>query len=164
MYYSIIIFVPFCNNTIYTPFVNGVSFPCVYDEVVILEDFDLLCNQIMPTLIIVVFSIALLLRVVWQNTRIHGMIQRRRQRKMVIQLISISILHLFLNGPWAFILLLQLFRLQSNIMNILTPYAFFISYYIIFLLPFVCCGSLPELKKKVKKLLDCQQPRRIIPS
>jgi hypothetical protein len=118
----------------------------------------------MPTLIIVVFSITLLLRVLWQKTRMHRTIQWRRQRKMLIQLLSISILYLFLNVPWAFILLLQFFGLESKIMDIFTPYAFFIGYYIIFLLPFVCCGSLPQIKMKLKKLLCCQQPPRIFPS
>jgi hypothetical protein len=162
-YYGIVIFVPFCENTIYRPFVDGVSYPCVYDNV-ILQNFDLLCHQIMPTLIIVVFSITLLLRVLWQKTRMHRTIQWRRQRKMLIQLLSISILYLFLNVPWAFILLLQFFGLESKIMDIFTPYAFFIGYYIIFLLPFVCCGSLPQIKMKLKKLLCCQQPPRIFPS
>jgi len=163
LYYSIIIFVPFCENTIYRPFINGVSYPCVYDNV-ILQNFDLLCHQIMPTLIIVFFSITLLLRVLWQKTRMNRMIQWRRQQKMLIQLLSISILYLFLNVPWAFTLLLHFFGLQSNIMDIFTPYAFFISYYIIFLLPLVCCGSLPQIKMKLKKLLCCQQPPRIFPS
>jgi hypothetical protein len=44
-------------------------------------------------------------------------------------------------------------------------YADFFAYYGNFLLPFVCAGSLPELKKKIKMLFPCwtRQARIVAP-
>jgi hypothetical protein len=49
----------------------------------------------MSSLIIVFFSIALLLGVLWQKTHSCRSIRWWRERKMIIQLLSISILYLF---------------------------------------------------------------------
>jgi hypothetical protein len=38
----------------------------------------------------------------------------------------------------------------------------FFANYIIFLFPYVCCGTMPELGKKLKKLFFCRKQRQVI--
>jgi hypothetical protein len=61
--------------------------------------WDAIVHQALPNLIIVVFSIALLARILYQKHRIHWAIQWRKYRTMIVQLLSISILYLIFAFP-----------------------------------------------------------------
>jgi len=162
-YCFIIIYFPSCENLYYHSYINGVPIPCAIDKTII-GKYDLICHQIIPTFTIVISSIALFIRVLYQKTRLHRLIQWRKQRKMAIQLLSISILYIFLNFPWTFIDLCYEIGLAVNDVQKFRSYAYYFSCYIIFLFPFVCCGSLPELQKKLKKFLRCKRNQRVVAS
>ena len=81
-----------------------------------------------------------------QKRRLHGTINWRKQRKMIIQLLSISIIYFIFNAPYALVFLALRLGLSTNIGVEFSLYAAFFSYYITFLLPFVACGTLPELE------------------
>ncbi|CAF3515314.1 unnamed protein product [Rotaria sp. Silwood1] len=114
--------------------------------------FDLICHQIIPSLIIIILTIVLLLRVRWQKNHFNQSIDWKKQRRMIFQILSISILYFLFYGPWILVMIcVQFSSLKSIALNMMT-YAFFLSDYFIFLLPFVCYASLPEIQLKLKKL------------
>jgi hypothetical protein len=118
-----------------------------------------------PTIIIVVFSMALLVRVLYQKSSLCRKIQWRKQRKMTIQLLSITILYQLLNFPWAFLQFCQMIKAPVDVNGQAFSVAYFSPYYLIFFFPFVCCDTLSKLRKKLKKFFFCQQqpPRAIRP-
>ena len=160
-YCFIILYFSPCGNVFYHSHINGVPVPCVIDKTIIAK-YDLICHQMIPTFTIVIFSIGLLVRVLYQKTRLNRSLQWRKQRKMAIQLLSISILYLSFNFPWTFIDLCYEIGLSVGDVFKFRSYAYFFSCYIIFLFPFVCCGTLPELRKKLNRVLCCKNNRRKI--
>jgi hypothetical protein len=137
VWYSVTILFPFCFNLI--------DQHCMLFNPSI-KYFDLICNQFLPSLIIIIFSIALLIRARWEKAQ-------SKQRLMIFQILSISILYFIFYTPWLFVLICLQFHSLENIGLNWMPYAYFFSYYFIFLFPFVCCASLPEVQIKLKKLL-----------
>jgi hypothetical protein len=149
VWYSVIILFPSCDDIIHQP---NIPYPCMmYDSSI--KYFDLICHQVLPSFVIIIFSIALVLRARWQKT---GSTKPAKQRKLIFQILSISILYLIFCSPWAFVLISFQFNSLENIGLNLMPYAYFFSYYFIFLFPFVCCASLPEVLFKLKNAL-CRQ-------
>ncbi|CAF2944454.1 unnamed protein product [Rotaria sp. Silwood2] len=164
IYYCIIIFAPFCPYIFYRLPAYGVPFPCIYYYVNIIAIWELVCHQIIPIFIIILFSLSLLIRVLWKKSRLHRSIQWRKQRKMTIQLLSVSILYITFSAPGVFLNISYEFGVSRAVGITFMSYAYFFSYYIVFLFPFVCLGTLPELKKKLEKLFWYQrQGRRIAP-
>lgn len=148
VYYCLVYFGPFCENSFDSFVAGGVYIPCVFSKT-ILGVWDLLVHQVIPTFLIIIFSAALVVRVLWQKRRFHQQMQWRKIRKMTIQLISIVTLYLLFNGPWTFVLFAYQCGLAENIAFVAMSYTIYFYYYVIFLFPFVCCGFLPELRKKV---------------
>lgn len=155
-YLIVVIFLPcpYPNNQ--HP-LHGVPAPCLYDNVFVIT-WDLICHQIIPTIIIVTFSIALLVRVLYQKASLRRKIQWRKQRKMTIQLLSIAVLYQLFNFPWTFIQLCLMVKLPVDIDGEAFAIAFFAPYYLISFFPFVCWGTLPELGTKLKRLYVCRRP------
>jgi hypothetical protein len=162
IYYSTITFGPFCKNSFEEYLAMGTFIPCVFN-IPILGTLELIGQEAVPTLMIVIFSIALILRVTEQKRRVNQPIQRRKHRKMTIQLISISSLYLLLNVPGIILLLGSRYGLSQSVTAIPFAYILFFRNYIIFLFPFVCCASLSELRKKFKDLLRWRQRNRVAP-
>jgi hypothetical protein len=151
VYYYVITFGPFCKNSFVFFLAGGYIIPCVYANKALVT-WDILAYQVIPTLIIVIFSIALIIRTVQQKRRMHQPILWRKYRAMTIELLSISVLYLGFNSPWAIILFATRYGLSPKIARIYAFYGLYLRNYIIFLLPFVCCGSLPELRDKIKRI------------
>ncbi|CAF1403179.1 unnamed protein product [Adineta steineri] len=160
VYYSVTTFGPFCKNSFVSFLAGGYIIPCVYGNKV-LAMWELLAHQVIPTLIIVIFSISLIIRALQQKQRVNQRIQWRKYRKMTIQLLSISALYLAFNSPWVFILFASQYGLPPNITRIYTFYGLYFRNYVIFLFPFVCFGSLSELRDEFKKkFLWCRRQHR----
>lgn len=155
-YYLVIFFVPFCENSFdYSQMFGLKSIHCIYANPFIPE-WDLMFNQIVPALIIVVCSLALLMRVLWQKHRLFRSIHWRQQRKMMFQLLSITLIYLIFNVPCSLYYLAYHVGLLSSLNGQISFYLGFFAYYLAFLFPFVCCGTLPKLTMKMKKLLRWQ--------
>ncbi|CAF1561879.1 unnamed protein product, partial [Adineta steineri] len=88
-------------------------------------------------------------RVIRQKHRIHGAIQWKKQRKLAIQMISLSLLYMAFSLPFTIIDLVRLYE-QSDWGSEVLPLFFFLSYFTILLLPYVCLSNLPDLWKKLK--------------
>jgi hypothetical protein len=79
---------------------------------------------------------------------------------MIIQLISISIIYFVFNVPYTLITFAYYLGLPRTVWAEFTLYANFFKYYIPFLIPFVACGTLPELGTKLKRLVCCPRQQR----
>jgi hypothetical protein len=162
VYNSIIIIAPPCENTFdYTELVCGD--PLCYYDVQSVAMWDVIVDDIIPTIIIIVCSISLLLRIIYQKHRMRQPIRWRNHRKMTIQLLSISVLYLVIYIPGILMELIYLCGVSENVGADFVMYAEFMTHYGNILLPFVCAVSMPELKTKVKKIfLCCRRQIRVV--
>jgi hypothetical protein len=162
IFYFIVIFFPPCHNTYnYTlPVCN--NFPC-YLEDSILGKWDSIVNSILPTILISFFIVTLLIRVYLQKRRLRQPIRWRKQRKMIVQLVPISVLYLTINIPLNILMLAHLCGLSERVGGSVQLYFDFLCYLIVLLFPFFCIGSLSELRKKIKllKLFSVRPQRRV---
>ncbi|CAF1499491.1 unnamed protein product, partial [Rotaria sordida] len=157
--YMIINLFLYCNHRYHTTIIFCGFYSCAHDSRAY-SMFEFITGGITNSLIIVIFSLSLIIRLIRQKHRLNQQVKWRRHRKMIIQLISI-------------ILLLYIFYLPNVITGILSScgvpwsyienfvvYGQFFSYFIHFLLPFVCAGTLPHLKNKIRNTLQlCQWHR-----
>ena len=143
---------------IYTLLACGQS-PC-YGDVVSLNTWDYLGNGILCTFIETVSSAALLIRVFWQKRRARQRMRWRRHRKMAFQLLSISCLSLTIVFPQSLIFVIQQAGgpPMSDFGAETIPYFVYLYAFFIFLLPFICLGTLPELWPKILFFRPKQQP------
>ena len=152
-YISIVIIFPSCENTYdYDQLVCG--YPLCYYELRLVTVWDVIVNHSVPILLIIVGSVGLLLRIVNQKSRIRQPIRWRNYRKLTIQLLSISFVYLILHTPHTLMEFMYLCGIPEEVGEDFMNYAEFFSYYSNILLPFICAGSIPELKTKVKHLFS----------
>ena len=104
------------------------------------------------------FNMTLLVRVIRQKYRIHRLVQWKRQRKLSVQMIALSILYLVLAFPIELVYLVQLYR-SPDWGAQAVPILYFISYFAILVFPFICLGNIPQLWKKLNKCNTRRQRR-----
>ncbi|CAF1478452.1 unnamed protein product [Adineta ricciae] len=160
LFYIVVFFVVQCNNGYGDPS-QTIIYPCAFENEK-LALYDNIVHSIFPTLSIVIFSFALLFRILWQKYHIHGHINWRQNRKMTIQVLSISFIYLILTFPYFFVDFLQFCGIPSYIGASFTKVAVNGIYYMMFLFPIVSIGALPELRGKMKKILQLPCQQRII--
>lgn len=158
IYFSLVHFAPFCKSSFEGFLAGGIHIPCVFDRTT-LGMWDLIFHQVCPTLIIVFVSLALLIRSIYQKSRLQQGMQWRKHRKMIIQLLSISTIYIVFNGPWVLVIFSYQYGLPESIANHALVYTGFLYYYVIFCFPLVCLLSLPELRNKFqwKKIFNFHQ-------
>ena len=161
-YISIVIIFTSCENSYdYDQLVCG--YPLCYYELRLVTMWDVIVNHSVPILLIIVGSVGLLLRIVNQKSRIRQPIRWRNYRKLTIQLLSISFVYLILHTPHTLMEFMYLCGIPEEVGEDFMNYAEFFSYYSNILLPFICAGSIPELKTKVKHLLSwCGRSKRTV--
>jgi hypothetical protein len=131
----------------------------------ILSKYDLIVNQIIPVLIVIIFTLGLFFRFQLQKSRLRQSVEWRKQRKLIIQVLSIFIIFSGFQFPWTILELCCLFGLSLDSLGNIPNYMFFFGNHVIFLFPFVCCGTLPDIGKKLEKILCWKkQDRRIVPA
>ena len=151
IYYSFVIFLSNCQNI--DPSIATLSFyPCAYVNSGTLYLYEVIANQIAPVFLVVIASVILLIRVIWQKYRIHQEVRWRQHRRMTIQLSSISLLYLLFPAPYCSVVLLNLVGVSisgiSSLIDTLAP----VIYYVTLLHPVVCFFSMTELQKVVSRL------------
>lgn len=161
IFYVVVYFFPSCQNR-FRPSSLVCIFPCLYDSY-ILSMWDYIVHQIIPILAITIFSIGLLVRVLWQKNRMRRTIHWRKHRKMTVQALSIAFLYLVILLPYTLVYILyDIYYLSSSLLTELSIYTVFFSYFIILLFPFVCVCSLPELKIRMKNILHLRRQTQLI--
>ncbi|CAF0738113.1 unnamed protein product [Adineta ricciae] len=154
-FYFLAIFFPSCeNHFIYT--ILYCAYPCYYFVSDFRNFWDLVFNGVTPPLIISLFNILLLARVLYQkHVRLHQPVVWRKHRRLTIQVVSVSLLYLSNIFPAMVIGLLRICGYSTEIGDKILTYTTFFAYFTSILLPFVCLGSLPELRLKLKQILQC---------
>ncbi|CAF0786545.1 unnamed protein product [Adineta ricciae] len=158
VYFLIYILFPTCEDIIDPSPFNGVPIPCMLSQS-FLGKWDTICHQIIATFIIIISSSALLFRILRQKSRLNRAIQWRKQRKMTIQLLTISFLYLIFNFPRTIMQICVYSGLQTELLINIYFNSIFLAVYVIFFFPFVCCGAMPELNKKLRKIFLCHRKK-----
>jgi hypothetical protein len=122
----------------------------------LVDAWDSAVDYIIPIFTIVISSLALLLRVLYQKHRIHQRIQWRNYRKMAVQLLSISAIYILFLFPWTILYTAYTAGLPGSVGADYYSINSYLSYFVVMLTPFVCVMSLPELRKKCTSILFCQ--------
>jgi hypothetical protein len=125
---------------------------CYYSHNEILAEFDWIGNTAVPTIVILLANVALVIRVIKQKRRRQQPIPWSKQRRMTLQLLSMSSLYLITWIPSIVTGLIQQFKPSSFLYQIQEDYISDLTYLICLLLPWMCIGLLPEFKKWVFKL------------
>ncbi|CAF0914639.1 unnamed protein product [Adineta ricciae] len=162
IFYVMVIFFPPCQNRYnYTlPVCN--NFPCYLHDP-ILGKWDSCVNNIFPTVLISLFVVALVLRVYRQKRRLNQPIQWRKQRKLIIQLVPISVLYLIVNIPLNFLIFVHLCGVLEQSGGDVQLTFDFLGYLLILIFPFVNLASISELRKKtsLQRLFSMRTQRRV---
>ena len=151
VYYIIILSIFSCDN-MYSYTQEWCLYPCYYDNET-LALYDTIVNSIIPTPIIILFSITLIIRVIKQKQTLHRHVQWRKYRRMIIQLLSISAMFLLFNLPMTSLVLAQVCGLPIGATGQFEYYTYYLYRFISLLMPFVCLISLPEIRKKIKQMI-----------
>ena len=129
-----------------------------------LSMWDIVANFILPVVVIVLFSVALVARVVYRRCRAHGRIEWRNYRKMAVQLLSISAIYfVFLLPPMVFNAAYAAGLPWDGGSDYYWATQYF-GYYTVLLTPFVCIVSLPELRSRWQGLFFFGQRQRVSPT
>ena len=155
LWHSMVILIPSCIKIHNQSSSDTILYPCIF-EYPIIKYFDVVCHQIIPSFVITICSLLFLFRVRWQKSQFNPLFDRIKQRKMIFEILSISILHFIFCGPWTLVIISFQFGFLEYIFVNFVSYAFFSSHYFIVLFPFICCALLPELPLKFKKFLCCK--------
>ena len=151
-YGLIVALFPPCENIFdYNSVVCG--YPLCYTEHESIGMWDISINHVIATSGIILGCLVLLGRIIYQKKRFRRPIRWRQDRKMAIQLLSIAVLYLILYIPQMLIEIAHECCLSEDIGSSFLPYAKFFSYYVNFLLPFVCANSLPGFKEKIRRII-----------
>jgi hypothetical protein len=149
-FYIGVIFFPPCENIFdFESLACGLS-PC-YEEISYLNIWDYLGNGIICAFIETIFSMALLIRILWQKHRARQRVNWRKHRKMAFQLLPVSCLSLTIVFPLSLLAVIQQIGGPSmtNFGAAVQPYLFYLYTFVVFLLPFICLVNLPELWPKL---------------
>lgn len=130
--------------------------PC-YQADPLLGLWDFIGNNILPSLLVALFSGILLIRVVRQKRRLHQQVQWRKQRRLISQLLAISVLNIVINVPLNLVSLARLCGLPDDYGVEAQHYFYFSCYFLIFFFPFVCLFSYPEIVRKIPFLRLCRK-------
>lgn len=157
-FYIGVIFFPPCENVFdYSYEACGMA-PC-YEAIYWLNIWDYVIHGICCTLIEAIGSITLLIRVIWGRYRAQRRVHWKKHRRMTIQLLSISTLSLGITLPQTAISSIQeLAPGMENFAYVVGSYFFYLTTFVILLLPLVSIASFPELWPRI---LCCRKRRQL---
>lgn len=151
LFYIVAVFLHPCQKTFHftLPLCGQ---PCFTDDS-IFSLYDLFVHSWLPIVLIVVFSLGLILRVLYPKVVLRQQqVQWRRYRRMVLQLCAISSLYMIIVGPYCLMEVLDLlFGLPERVMYVKSIHLFYLYWLLTLLLPFVCLGCLPEVTNRFRQ-------------
>ncbi|CAF3811668.1 unnamed protein product [Adineta steineri] len=148
LYFGLVVIYPCEAAFDYTQFVCGGA---CYEYQFTLGLFDWLSNVFGPVIIGVIATTLLIVRVLIQKRRVHQREIWRRNRKMVVQLASISIMYVIIWIPNVICFIVPLIVSSPLSSQIETGFLNYLQYMICLLCPFMCLIGLPEIRDSFKK-------------
>lgn len=141
LFYGVAIFFPPCAHSFQYTDAWCSSF-CLYENSSF-ATYQLVINEILFTVLIGLFSVALVFRVILRkHIRLRQPIQWRKHRKMTIQLIAIASNYLLFHLVDMIILITKPFDLNSDFGLTFEIYISFVNYFAELVLPFICLAAL----------------------
>lgn len=157
IFYIVLVFFIPCDHVLdYTQQSCGGA--CAY-QIEALSMFDGFANGAVPTLIIVLFNIALFIRFIKQRKNFHRQVEWRKCRRMIIQLFSCSLPFFIFNLPLICIYVAQALGLPYGATGQFEMFVYFLAYFLMLCMPFVCIGSLLEISNRTKRLTTRLAPQ-----
>ncbi|CAF1181986.1 unnamed protein product [Adineta steineri] len=157
-YFAIYFIVP-CPITM-----NYTKLGCGYYSCVLITPsvsmYDTVVNFLLSPFIIVIFSVALIIRVLASKCRTRQRIQWRNYRNMAIPLLSISLLYIIVYCPPFFLYTAYKAGLTQIVATSYYSITASLDYYAITFTPIICALSLSELRTKFKICFPCCRRRR----
>jgi hypothetical protein len=150
LYLIIVVFYP-CDGTQWDYSSNACGLAncyLVYNKV--LATYDWAVDNGLPMIVIILANAALVVRVIRQKLRRQGAVSWRKQRRMTLQLLSISSLYFIAWFPNLVIGLIQQLILPTFLIEIQMQYIFYLTYLVCLLVPWVCLGLFPEFIKWIR--------------
>lgn len=158
-FYTITLFFPSCQHTYEYTLPVCAATPChLLDP--ILGIWDMGIHGCLSTMIIACFSFALLIRVIMKKRRDRRIFKWKKYRKMITQLLFISTLYVVFNLPIMVMSLARLCGLPPDIGLEEQLIFFFLTYWVMLLLPMASLISLPNFKKVLIMLWDRHRGRQ----
>lgn len=114
--------------------------------------YDSLVNYTSPIVLIFVLSVAFLLRFFKQKQRLKATVTWRRCRKMVVQLVLVSVTYLLFDMPFLIVSLVRKLGYPTFASNALSPYITRLTFVPAILLPFAPTFGLTDTKRKLQKM------------
>ena len=152
IYYSIMyLFPPQMNSFDYTEMFCVQEYLLNETNLVL---YDTIVHQIIPVFLIILFSVLLLVRVIWWKTRLRQHNQWRRHRKMAIQLLSIAVLYFVFALPFSLYYVLVLLNVSNDVLDIWQSISSYFTYFPILFTPFVCLASSNQARRQLTKLFS----------
>ncbi len=159
-FYFIIIFLYPCKNVFdYSKVVCGAT--CFYIANPALALFDQLAHSTIPAILIALFNMALLVRVIWQkHYRMRQSVGKLQHRRMILQLIPVSILYLCGVVPYGMLNCIHMFGIWTDVGTTLQLHFFYLFYLMAVFLPFICLLGMPNVYSKV----SCKRQIQVAPN
>ncbi|CAF1394303.1 unnamed protein product [Adineta ricciae] len=129
--------------------------PCFKKASFILNFYDQAMHSLIPCIIIVLFTVALVVRVIRHKRRIQGLLfSWKRQQRMVLQLLSIACLYIIFNAPPFFVAGIRATVSKTFATVEYEIYFLYLFYVLTLFLPFVCLPSLGGVRAKLNALVN----------
>ncbi|CAF1172750.1 unnamed protein product [Adineta ricciae] len=161
VFYIWVIFFPSCSN-IYDYSQPYCGYPCYFDQQIV-GNYDFIVNVYIPMLTIVIFNVGLIVRQIRQKKRIDQIIQWRKHRKMIVQMLSVCCLYLIFYLPCLISAIPIHLGFLNNFLINLFPVLAFNAYFIPLLMPYVVLASLPSIWQKWAIIKWMKTQNRVAP-
>ncbi|CAF1205843.1 unnamed protein product [Didymodactylos carnosus] len=130
-YFSTIIVYPYCKNSFsYTVMLCGL--PC-FEFTIPLGTYDWFADNLTTAALTALFSLLLLLRFVLQQRRMKRTFKWHRNRKIVLQLITIATLYTIFWTPLSIVALIQIIWIPTFLQDFQTEYLYYFPYVVLIL-------------------------------
>ena len=137
--------------------------PCFKQISFVLNSYDTMIHSFTPTVITIISSLTLLIRVVRHKRRIQGQLfSWRKQYRMSIQLLTIACLYVLMNTPPYTIIAIRVFVLETMGAELYALFIYYLYYFLTLFLPFVCLGLVHDFHKRIKIWLQKILCRRLL--
>ncbi|CAF1189743.1 unnamed protein product [Adineta ricciae] len=158
--YSIITPINYCKRPFYYFMAMCGYYSCVYDSATFTL-YEYATGGLLCSVLIGFGGSSLILRVVLQKRRLRRHINWRKHRKMAIQLLSITALFYIFYLPPVLVGTARRVGFSSSAASTYSTYASFFTNYIVFLFPFACLNTLPNLRTRVRNMFEYLLRRKI---
>lgn len=152
IYYTILIFFPPCENIFIYELPVCAAMPCHLTHP-ILGFWEMGVHGCLCTIIIAIANLSLIIRVLIRKRHHNQMFNWKKYRKMIIQLVSISILYLCFNLPVMSFMVANRLGLPADVAVQEQLTFFFLTYWVLLLLPIISLMSLPGWTREIKILI-----------